>query len=185
MVWRQRLDTTTTWTINSTDTVFTVAFSSPNVPHLIFFFNLAIVAMMLCIEVRRFRFYDSFRARLRMLEGNWRRLVAEDLLVLAFKITIFEFNGRRSKRNYTFIFSIILAAWITEIFIHPPANLEHIQSLANFCDTLQIPGLASWFVAAVMLGTFVTVISVTVDIAKNSEGEFTQVGNSSRTNWLG
>jgi len=201
MVWRQRLDTTTTWAITSTGTIFTVAFSFPNVPHLIFFFNLAIVAMMLWIEARRYRFYDAFRARLRMLEahflvpalmreepkleGNWRKLVAEDLLVPAFKISMFESIGRRLKRNYTFIFSIILAAWVTKIFIHPPADLERITSLTSFYEALQIRGLASWFVATVMLGTFIGVISVTIYIAKNSKGEFTEVGKSSRTNWLG
>ena len=53
MVWRQRLDTTTTWAITTTGTIFTVAFSFEKVPHLIFFFNLAIVLMMLWIEARR------------------------------------------------------------------------------------------------------------------------------------
>ena len=70
MVWRQRLDTTTTWAITSTGTIFTVAFSFETVPHLIFFFNLAIVAIMLWIEARRYRFYDAFRARVRMLEAH-------------------------------------------------------------------------------------------------------------------
>ena len=50
MIWRQRLDTTTTWGITTTGTIFTVAFSFEKVPHLIFFFNLAIVLMMLWIE---------------------------------------------------------------------------------------------------------------------------------------
>ena len=71
MVWRQRLDTTTTWAITSTCTIFTVAFSFKEVPHLIFFFNLAIVVIMLWIEARRYRFYDAFRARLRMLEAHF------------------------------------------------------------------------------------------------------------------
>ena len=35
MVWRQRLDTTTTWAITTTGTIFTVAFSFEKVPHLI------------------------------------------------------------------------------------------------------------------------------------------------------
>ena len=70
MVWRQRLDTTTTWAITTTGTIFTVAFSFEKVPHLIFFFNLAIVLMMLWIEARRYRFYDAFRARVRMLEAH-------------------------------------------------------------------------------------------------------------------
>ena len=72
MVWRQRLDTTTTWAITSTCTIFTVAFSFRDVPHLIFFFNLAIVLIMLWIAARRYRFYDAFRARLRMLEAQLR-----------------------------------------------------------------------------------------------------------------
>ncbi len=37
IIWRQRLDTTTTWAITTTSTIFTVAFTLPEVPHLIFF----------------------------------------------------------------------------------------------------------------------------------------------------
>ena len=200
MVWRQRLDTTTTWAITSTCTIFTVAFSFKEVPHLIFFFNLAIVLMMLWIEARRYRFYDAFRARVRMieahfivpvlmrqepkLEGNWRKLVAEDLLVPAFKVSMFESIGRRLKRNYAFISIIILTAWITKIFIHPPAGIEKITNLETLYNALAIGGLASWFVALVMIGTFLSVISITLYIAKHSSGEITEVGKSSRTNWM-
>ncbi len=200
MVWRQRLDTTTTWAITSTCTIFTVAFSFREVPHLIFFFNLAIVLMMLWIEARRYRFYDAFRARVRMLEahyivpvlmrqepkleGNWRKLVAEDLLVPAFKVSMFESIGRRLKRNYAFITIIILTAWITKIFIHPPKEIDKISNLESFYNALAIGGLASWFVATVMLGTFLSVIGITIYIAKNSSGEITEVGKSSRTNWM-
>ena len=201
MVWRQRFDTTTTWAITSTCTIFTVAFSFRDVPHLIFFFNLAIVLMMLWIEARRYRFYDAFRARVRMLEahfivpvilqqkskleGNWRKLVAEDLLIPAFKVSMFESIGRRLKRNYGFVVIIILAAWITKIFIHPPTDIQKINSIRSFYDALSIGGFSSWFVAAVMLGTFISVISITLYIAKNSTGEITEVGKSSRTNWMG
>jgi len=200
MVWRQRLDTTTTWGITTTGTIFTVAFSFETVPHLIFFFNLAIVLMMLWIEARRYRFYDAFRARVRMLEahfitpvilrekskleGNWRKLVAEDLLVPAFKISMFESIGRRLQRNYAFITTIILTAWITKIFIHPPAGQE-INSLSSLYSALSVGAFPSWFIATIMLGTFLAVTSVTIYIAKNSTGEITEVGKSSRTNWMG
>ncbi len=201
MVWRQRLDTTTTWAITSTCTIFTVAFSFREVPHLIFFFNLAIVVIMLWIEARRYRFYDAFRARARMLEahflvpiilrqkskleGNWRKLVAEDLLIPAFKVTMFESIGRRLKRNYAFIALIILSAWITKIFIHPPPNVLKIDSMKSFYEALSIGGFSSWFVAAVMMGTFISVIGVTLYIAKHSAGEITEIGKSSRSNWMG
>ena len=200
MTWRQRLDTTTTWAITSTGTIFTVAFSIEKVPHLIFFFNLAIVLVMLWIEARRYRFYDAFRARVRMLEahflvpvlmrqppkleGNWRKLVAEDLMIPAFKVTMFESIGRRLKRNYAFITMIILTAWITKIFIHPP-NGQQIESLNSFYNALKVGAIPEWFVATVMLSIFVSVISITIYIAKKSVGEFTEVGQSSRTNWMG
>ena len=199
MVWRQRLDTTTTWAITTTGTIFTVAFSFEKVPHLIFFFNLAIVMMMLWIEARRYRFYDAFRARVRMLEahfftpvilreqpklkGNWRKLVAEDLLVPAFKVSMFESIGRRLKRNYAFITTIILAAWITKIFIHPPDG--KIENLTDLYTALEVGTFPSWFVAAVMVGIFATATSITIYITKNSSGEITEVGKSSRSNWMG
>jgi len=63
MVWRRRLDLTTTWAITSTTTIITVAFSFRDIPHVIFFFNLLIVWMMLWIEAQRYRFDDAFRVR--------------------------------------------------------------------------------------------------------------------------
>src|SRR6188768_574097 len=132
MGWRSRLDPTTNWAITSTSTIFTVAFSIESVPHIIFFFNVGIVWIMLWIEARRYRFYDAFRARVRMLEahflvpivsqntsllqGDWQKLVCEDLLLPSFKISVFEAVGRRLKRNYGFIFLIILGAWLTKLF---------------------------------------------------------------------
>src|SRR5262249_40486254 len=137
MVWRQRLDVTTNWAITSSTAIITNAFSNREVPHIIFFFNLAIVAVLLWIEARRYRFYDAFRARIRMLEahflvpmvmenrellqGEWKKLVCEDLILPSFKISKLEAIGRRMKRNYMFIFVLILVAWLTKIFLHATA----------------------------------------------------------------
>ena len=115
MVWRQRLDVTTTWAITSSTAIITVAFTYPQVPHIVFFFNLALVWIMLWIESRRYRFYDAFRGRVRMLEahflvpmisqsqnllgGEWRRLVCEDLIMPSFKIGKLEAVGRLAFEN--------------------------------------------------------------------------------------
>ena len=64
-------DMTTNWAITSSTAIITIAFSTRGVPHIIFFFNLAIVAVLLWIEARRYRFYDAFRARVRMLEAHF------------------------------------------------------------------------------------------------------------------
>ncbi len=197
MIWRQRLDTTTTWAITTTSTIFTVAFTLPEVPHLIFFFNLAIVAVMLWIEARRYRFYDAFRARVRMLEshflvpmimrndqmieGDWRKLVSEDLLIPAFKISRFEAIGRRLKRNYGFITIIIIAAWITKIYLHSP---QKIDSPRDFYDALAIGQVPSWLVALALLGTFAGVVSIIIYISQRSTGEISEFGKTSRNQWI-
>jgi uncharacterized membrane protein len=196
MGWRARLDNTTNWAITSTSTIFTVAFSIRSVPHIIFLFNLAIVGIMLWIEARRYRFYDAFRARVRMLEahflvpvvmqksnilqGDWRKLLSEDLLIPSFKISAFEAVGRRLKRNYVFIFVVILLAWITKIFLH--AELA-IVDWPTFYHALGIGvSIPSWLVAALFFGTFAFVISVSTWFAVYSSGEFADFAPRRRWN---
>ncbi len=197
MIWRQRLDTTTTWAITTTSTIFTVAFTLRDVPHLIFFFNLAIVAVMLWIEARRYRFYDAFRARVRMLEahflvpmimrndqmieGDWRKLVSEDLLIPAFKISRFEAIGRRLKRNYGFIIIIIIAAWITKIYLHSP---QKIDSPRAFYEALAVGQVPSWLVAFALFGTFASVVGIIIYISQRSIGEISEFGKASRNQWI-
>ena len=189
MVWRQRLDITTNWAITSSTAIITIAFSNSAVPHIIFFFNLAIVWGMLWIEARRYRFYDAFRARVRMLEahflvpmvmenrdllqGEWKKLVCEDLILPSFKITKLEAIGRRLKRNYVFIFILILVAWITKIFLHAPVAMNGVP---DFYRALRVGHIASWLVALVMIGTFVSVIGITIYVGKKFSGEISEFG---------
>src|SRR5262245_43352162 len=179
MSWRQRLDVTTSWAITVTSTIFTVAFSVREVPHIIFFFTVAVVWALLWIEARRYRFYDAFRARVRMLEahflvpivmqntamlqGEWQKLVCEDLLLPSFKISRLEAVARRLKRNYGFIFIIILVAWLTKIFLHakphPDDPNSRITSLKTFYEALAVgASLPSWLVAGLFASTFIIVI---------------------------
>ena len=196
MSWRTRLDPTTNWAITSTSTIFTVAFSIETVPHIIFFFNIAIVSVMLWIEARRYRFYDAFRARVRMLEahflvpivaqntmllqGEWQKLVCEDLILPSFKISAFEAVGRRLKRNYVFIYMIILTAWITKIFLHAKPRINSFQA---FYQALAVgTSIPSWLVAGLFAGTFVSVIATTIYIGRKTTGEISEFG-AHRTLW--
>src|SRR5712691_4601065 len=179
MVWRQRLDVTTNWAITSSTAIVTIAFSSRQVPHIIFFFNLAIVWSLLWIEARRYRFYDAFRARIRMLEahflvpmvmenremlqGEWKKLVCEDLILPSFKITKLEAVGRRLKRNYVFIFILIMVAWVTKIFLHASMTLDGIPA---FYRALRVGHIPSWLVAFILIGTFISVIGITIYVGK-------------------
>jgi len=189
MIWRQRLDVTTNWAITSSTAIITIAFSSRDVPHIIFFFNLAIVWVMLWVEARRYRFYDAFRARVRMLEahflvpmvmenrdllqGEWKKLVCEDLILPSFKISTLEAVGRRLKRNYIFIFILILVAWITKIFLHGPAAMNNFSS---FYHALRVGHIPSWLIAFIFVGTFASVIGITIYVSKKSSGEISEFG---------
>src|SRR3954454_6292820 len=66
MVWRQRLDITTNSASTSSTAIVHIAFSNGEVPHIIFFFTVAIAWVMPGMERRRYLFYDAFRARVRM-----------------------------------------------------------------------------------------------------------------------
>lgn len=187
MVWRQRLDITTNWAITSSTAIITIAFSNREVPHIIFFFNLAIVWGMLWIEARRYRFYDAFRARVRMLEahflvpmvmenremlqGEWKKLVCEDLILPSFKITKLEAVGRRLKRNYVFIFILIMVAWITKIFLHASMAMD---SVSAFYRALRVGHIPAWLVAFIFVATLVSVVGITIYVGRKTTGEVSE-----------
>ena len=133
---------------------------------------------------------DAFRARVRMIEahflvpivaqntqllqGEWQKLVCEDLLLPSFKISRFEAFGRRLKRNYTFIFLVILVAWITKIFLHAE---KPITDFASFYAALQVgASIPSWLVATILVATFTSVIAITAYISSRSNGEISEFG---------
>jgi uncharacterized membrane protein len=189
MAWRQRFDTTTTWAITTTTSIFTLSLSLKAVPHIIFFFNIVIVWIMLWIEARRYRFYDAFRARVRMLEahflvpmvaqnmkllqGDWQKLICEDLLLPSFKVSTFEAVGRRLKRNYVYIFFIIILAWLTKIFLHAdPA----VSGWSTFKMALAVGNLPWWVSAVILFGTLLGVAGIHIWISHKTSGEISEFG---------
>jgi len=196
MIWRQRLDVTTTWAITTTTTIIGAAFTFRELPHIIFFFNLALVWVMLWIEARRYRFYDAFRGRVRMLEshflvpmvmrntkildGEWRKLVCEDLILPSFKISKIEAVGRRIKRNYAFIFGIILLAWTMKIMIHAK---EPIHSFGAFYNALAVHELPAWLACFVYFGTIIAITVLTIWVARTSSEEVSEFGAGNSSLW--
>ena len=196
MIWRQRLDVTTTWAITTSTTIIGFAFSIREVPHIIFFFNLALVWIMLWIEARRYRFYDAFRGRVRMLEahflvpmisqspkildGEWRRLVCEDLILPSFKISKLEAVARRLKRNYAFIFGFVMLAWTLKIFIH---TKEPIRSFGDFYYAMAVHQLPSWLAFGVYSGTILVISLLMLFMLRSTSEEVNEFGNSNSSLW--
>jgi len=104
-VWRQRLDSTTNWAVVTTGATLSFAFSAPNNTHLLILINTLLITLFLIIEARRYRYYELWSYRLRLLETDlfaamlvppfeprpkWATLLAESLLTPHFTISIWE-----------------------------------------------------------------------------------------------
>jgi uncharacterized membrane protein len=132
---RARLDPTTNWAVVTTGGMLSFAFSSRGHSHVTLLLTNLLVLIFLGFEERRFRYYDVWRARVRMIEENffipillrnlvsprsqWRDWVAQDLDNPKFKKTFFEAVGLRLRSNYIWIFLVILAAWLAKLNLHP------------------------------------------------------------------
>lgn len=139
VAWRQRLDRTTNWAVVLTATLLTWAFSRTDNPHYVVLVAIATVVLFLLVEARRYRYYDVWRSRLRLLEQNvfanafapdgteqreWRRMLAADLRHPAFKMPRLEAVQRRLRRMYGPLLLLLLAAWLLRISAFSPGPLD-------------------------------------------------------------
>jgi uncharacterized membrane protein len=113
-----------------------------------------------------------------LLQGDWKKLICEDLFLPSFKISKFEAVGRRLKRNYLFLYIIILVAWVAKIFLHAKNVIgkDHIDNMGDFYRALAVGGFPSWLTATAFIVTFITVVSVSAYISKKSLGEVGEFG---------
>jgi uncharacterized membrane protein len=154
MVWRQRFDTTTHWAIIGLTGIVSFAWNHVNSSNFLFILANFIVYLLLTIEARRYRFYDAYRARVRMLEshfifpvvtlsskrleGNWRRQMGEDLILPSYKISFLEALSRRFRRNYVWIYLILIGAWMVHALeIRKADSLETFT--AEICANQPLP----------------------------------------------
>lgn len=138
--WRLRLDTSTNWAIIATMGLLSFAFGVREHTHGSMILGMFLVLHFLTLEARRFRFFDVWRTRLRMIEENfygpilrrdlssrehnWGQLVAEDLIHPRFKITYLQAVRARLVRNYLPLFVTLLFAWVVKLVWHPEVKSE-------------------------------------------------------------
>ena len=127
-VWRQRMDATTHWAVVSTMAIISLAYSTPEASMLLLPFCCVLLYLLLHIEARRYRYFDVWRMRVRMLEvhlmvpallqgqdlaeGNWRETLCNDLLAPHYKMSRIEALGRRLQRTYIWLFLIVLGTLV-------------------------------------------------------------------------
>ncbi len=128
--WRDRIDRTTNWAITVIAAMLSVSLSAPAAHHSVLLFAMLLVLLLLAIEARRYRFFDVYRARVRRLERHyyapifagaaadpsaWAHELAADLRQPMFRISFTDALTRRLRRNYIWIFLILLLAWILKV----------------------------------------------------------------------
>ncbi|MEH6692741.1 MAG: DUF2270 domain-containing protein [Pseudorhizobium pelagicum] len=124
--WRDRIDRTTNWAITVVAALLSVSLSTSSSHHGVVLFAMLLVSLLLLIEARRYRFFDVYRARVRKLERyyfaqalypesdlepNWAEAIAKSLRHPSFLMSYREALYRRVRRNYSWMYLILLVAW--------------------------------------------------------------------------
>lgn len=128
--WRDRLDRTSNWAITVVAAMLSVSLSTPSAHHGVLLFAMLLITLLLWIEARRYRFFDVYRSRVRQFEryyfaqifspqpdfaSNWLAILGEGLRSPRFLISQRSALIRRLRRNYIFMYTILMLAWVLKI----------------------------------------------------------------------
>lgn len=166
-IWRNRLDATTNWAVITAGATLSFVFSSPDNPHFAIPINTILVSIFLFMEARRYRYYEVWANRVRVLETGyfapmlshrtippdkeWAEHISADLVAPHFTISIWEALGRRLRANYLWIFILLALSWALKIYLHPSpipttsvADRDRFWEL--FFDRAQVGLAPGWMV---------------------------------------
>ena len=151
--WRTRLDTTTNWALTTTAAVISYGFSNPNAPHVVLVVGIWMVTTFLLTEARRYRYYDLWIRRVRLMEdGYWAPMLRREpvdpdaIKELALEMTrpqiqlsLFSAVATRMNRSYGPILLVLTLAWFAKIYSHPTPP-ETFQVFVHRAHIGPIPG---------------------------------------------
>ncbi|HKE56138.1 MAG TPA: DUF2270 domain-containing protein [Pyrinomonadaceae bacterium] len=183
--WRNRLDTTTNWAVLTAGATLSFVFSSPSNPHFMIPVNSILVAIFLLMEARRYRYYEIWSSRVRVLETGyfaqllvpnstpkdeaWADHLAADLITPHFTITEWEAIGRRLRRNYLWIFALLALSWNLKVYLHPlPA-----RDFNAFIDRATVGIIPGWivFVIGVIFNAAIAIFAIGTVRLREATGE--------------
>ena len=178
--WRDRIDRTTNWAITAVAAMLSLSLSSPASHHGVLLFSMLVVLLLLVIEARRYRFFDVYRSRVRQMERNyyaqildpaepidveWAKRLGQDLRAPLFLISLRAAMSRRLRRNYCWIFSILLLAWVVKISSRLPETPKAGVNLNTFEQTIANAAfgpLPGWLIIAFVIGFYAWMLYATL-----------------------
>ncbi len=182
-VWRQRLDTTTNWAVVTTGAAISFAYSRTAVEdHRLIILNVLLVTLFLYIEARRYRYYELWSYRVRLMETDffatmlvppfhpapdWAESLAENLLHPQHPISMLEALGRRLRRNYIWIYVILGLAWLSKIWLHPTPATSWQEFLSKAAIG-SVPGHIILVAGIILNGILILMALLTVGLQQAS-----------------
>ena len=173
--WRNRLDATTNWAIVTTAAVISFALAEASNSHAVLLIDMVLILIFLWIEARRYRYFELFSYRVRLLEtdffaamlvppfqpsADWAETLAASLLRPRFPISNWEAIGRRLRRNYLAILGILLLVWVFILYSLPTPAVSADEFVARAAigpvsglTILLLVGAVAVFLIALALAT--------------------------------
>ncbi|SNS44285.1 DUF2270 domain-containing protein [Tropicimonas sediminicola] len=175
-IWRTRLDTTTNWSVVSLGAAISLSFSSAEASSLPLLLVGVLIWTLMVLESRRYRYFNVWRARARYIEvhfyapmlldgdlhteENWQKVLAEDYWRPDYHVSLFTAMGRRIRRNYLWILSVQMIAYVGKLIIHPEPAAS-LQEVVDRADTGPLPGELILGIGIVYLGAFLVIAQIT------------------------
>ncbi|WP_414473806.1 DUF2270 domain-containing protein [Microvirga sp. M2] len=172
--WRDRIDRTSNWAITVVAAMLSVSLSTPTAHHGVLLFAMVLILLLLVIEARRYRFFDVYRNRVRLMERNyyaqifspedgttddWIHRLGDDLRRPVFLISLNQAISRRLRRNYCWMFLILLLAWLVKTtFIRMQENAVEAHIVTSVGEWMRnaavgpVPGWAVLVAVAILYG---------------------------------
>jgi uncharacterized membrane protein len=157
-VWRTRLDSTTNWAVVTTGIALSATYSNAQASPLPMVLVGLLVTVFLLFEARRYRYFNVWRARARLIETDfyapmirgegvrldtgWTELLANDYRRPSYHISFVRAVGRRLRRTYGWIFAIQAISYYGKLAIHPVP----LQSLDDIWVRAAIGPVPGWLV---------------------------------------
>ncbi|AGB36899.1 DUF2270 domain-containing protein [Natronococcus occultus] len=176
--WRDRLDTTTNWAVTVMSAIVAYAFSG-EVSHAVILAGLIMGTVFLFIEARRFRDYDIWRSRVRVIQENlfanaldpsqgiereaWRAELSRDYREPERNISYRGAFSHRLRRVYLPLITAMLVGWVFHVWAFNPDE--------TFLEGATLPGVSGTLVTAAVALYYATLLVLAVPLSSKERGE--------------
>lgn len=169
--WRSRLDATTNWALTTTAAVVSFGLGSASASHAVMLVGMYLVLNFLFIESGRYRNWDVYLRRVRLLEvgfylpllrdepfdGQRLRELAIMLDTPRIEVPFWLALSQRVRRAYGPVLVVLLAAWLVKLTVHH----ELLRSFGDLVDRAHVGFVPGGAVLGIVLVIYLAIGTIT------------------------